>query len=73
MFQKIHALLFDLDGTLIDTGELHYDATVKALNALGARLIGKPMIKASVAITTPTLRNFCFRMEVLAAMRNMWI
>ena len=35
MNQKIRALLFDLDGTLIDTGELHYEATVKALNALG--------------------------------------
>ena len=38
MFKKIRALLFDLDGTLIDTGELHYDATVKALNALGGSI-----------------------------------
>jgi HAD superfamily hydrolase (TIGR01509 family) len=30
--------LFDLDGTLIDTGELHYEATVKALNALGGSI-----------------------------------
>lgn len=27
----VHALLFDLDGTLIDTGELHYYATVETL------------------------------------------
>ena len=38
MIKKIRALLFDLDGTLIDTGELHYDATVKALNALGGSI-----------------------------------
>ena len=38
MLQKIRALLFDLDGTLIDTGELHYEATVKALNALGGSI-----------------------------------
>ena len=31
-------MLFDLDGTLIDTGELHYEATVKALNALGGSI-----------------------------------
>jgi HAD superfamily hydrolase (TIGR01509 family) len=31
MSKPVHALLFDLDGTLIDTGELHYYATVEAL------------------------------------------
>jgi HAD superfamily hydrolase (TIGR01509 family) len=31
MKQNLRALLFDLDGTLIDTGELHYQATMRAL------------------------------------------
>lgn len=29
--ESIEALLFDLDGTLVDTGELHWEATVAAL------------------------------------------
>lgn len=35
MNRNLRALLFDLDGTLIDTGELHYQATVSALSELG--------------------------------------
>ncbi|NQV98378.1 MAG: HAD-IA family hydrolase [Rhodospirillales bacterium] len=31
----MRALLFDLDGTLVDTGRLHYAATIKALSELG--------------------------------------
>lgn len=35
MSEPIRALLFDLDGTIIDTGELHYRATKKALETFG--------------------------------------
>lgn len=35
MKKPIRALLFDLDGTLIDTGELHYQATIQALDEFG--------------------------------------
>ncbi len=35
MNQPVHALLFDLDGTLIDTGELHFHATVETLQTFG--------------------------------------
>jgi len=35
MKRKLQALLFDLDGTLIDTGNLHFDATVAALSEFG--------------------------------------
>lgn len=35
MKQKLRALLFDLDGTLTDTGELHYLATIEALAKMG--------------------------------------
>ena len=33
--ESIEALLFDLDGTLVDTGELHWEATVAALAEYG--------------------------------------
>ena len=72
MLQKICVLLFDLDSTLIDTGELHYEATVKALISIGG-LIDQQTYDQNMALTTPTLRNFCFRMEALSAMRNMWV
>ncbi len=35
MTEPVRALLFDLDGTLIHTGELHYQATIKALETFG--------------------------------------
>lgn len=35
MKRNLRALLFDLDGTLLDTGELHFEATVAALAEFG--------------------------------------
>jgi len=35
MKKPIHALLFDLDGTIIETGELHFQATVQTLETFG--------------------------------------
>ena len=52
---KIRALLFDLNGTLIDIGELHYEATVKALKALGGSIDRQTYDQNIHGITTPTL------------------
>jgi HAD superfamily hydrolase (TIGR01509 family) len=36
--KPIRALLFDLDGTIADTGELHYRATIETLEEFGAKV-----------------------------------
>ena len=36
--KPIRALLFDLDGTIADTGELHYRATIETLEEFGAQV-----------------------------------
>lgn len=36
--KPIRALLFDLDGTIADTGELHYRATIETLGEFGAKV-----------------------------------
>ena len=49
MLQKIRALLFDLNSTLIDIGELHYEETVKALKALGGSIDRQTYYQTSMA------------------------
>jgi beta-phosphoglucomutase len=38
MSQKIKAIIFDLDGVLVDAKEWHYDALNRALNLFGQEI-----------------------------------
>ncbi|WP_428243080.1 HAD-IA family hydrolase [Gynuella sp.] len=51
LFQTYDALIFDMDGTLVESGPLHEEAWTRTLKAFGLPII-KPMMRALCGVPT---------------------